>query len=465
MSSDQRLRDLRVEVEQVTLDIVRLVGRRDELSRYIAEEKLRSGLPLANREVERNLRTKIVELCQESNQDSSFALGLLNELIANSIRIQEKHFKPSVPLSAYHIFMKAKKLERDGKQVIHLEVGEPDFGPPSSVMKSISDSVLSGLTGYTESAGIIQLRNKIAAQSTHRFGQKISPDEVVITNGGRLALYASLATSLKPGDEVIVIDPSYPAYRDCIKQIGGRPIHLSTESEDGWIVDINKVEDAINQTTKIIVLNSPCNPTGKVLEKETIDSIVDLSIENDIQILSDEVYSDFVFSPFASLLEYPQCNKIVVNSFSKSYGMTGFRLGYAISDVRTIKKISQFQSLSLTSVSEFIQYAGLTALDCKKEVHQYSSLVKMRTKFLCDSLEQLPVSFHKPDGGFYIFPKIEDSSVNSIQFANRLLSEHGIAVVPGIAYGQNYSQYFRICLCQPVTQLRQTLEGMKEGLC
>ncbi|MHA2081633.1 MAG: pyridoxal phosphate-dependent aminotransferase, partial [Candidatus Thorarchaeota archaeon] len=197
----------------------------------------------------------------------------------------------------------------------------------------MTTAVKNGHAGYTESAGIIELRAKIADHENQKRDLDISPNQVIVTVGGRFALYLCLATSLKPGDEVVVIDPSYPAYSNCIRETGGRPIHLTTSLEDDWIPDMGILEDNINHTTRTIILNSPSNPTGKVLDKSTLDLIVALAVENDIRIVSDEVYSEYSFSSHTSMLQFPQCDQVYINSFSKTYGMTGFRLGYAISDV------------------------------------------------------------------------------------------------------------------------------------
>jgi aspartate aminotransferase len=446
------------------LDIISLAGKRTALAKDVAKEKLRTGVPLVNREVEQNLRSKVTELCRKEQSDPVFALRLLNELIMESIRKQESHIEPAKPVSAYHIFVKAKELERAGREVLHLEVGEPDFGPPDAVAESLTRSVKNGHAGYTESAGIHELRAKLANQVNQKYDLDISATQVTVTVGGRFALYLSLVASIRPGDEVIVIDPSYPAYSDCIRETGGRPIHLPTRLENNWIPDSGLLEDNINQTTRMIILNSPSNPTGKVLDKSTLDMIVELAVENDIRIVSDEVYSEYASSPHTSMLQYPQCDLVYIDSFSKTYGMTGFRLGYAISDVDTIQRITQFQTLSLTCVPEFIQYSGISALDCGKDADHYAALIEKRRTTFCKKLEKMPVSFLQPDGGFYIFPMLNNEDLNGLRFADKLLTEKGVAVVPGIAYGQEYSRFFRISVCQPEEQLIAAANRIEEAL-
>ena len=464
MTNNPQLEILRHDIEQVTLKIVELVGKRNVLVERVAVEKLKTGQTLVNREVERRLRVKVVDQCKEDNSDASFALKLLNELIMESIRRQERHLKPQETLNAYHIFIKSKELERAGKEVIHLEVGEPDFGPPAAVSKSLTEAAIKGHIGYTESSGILELRSKIADYVTQAHGSAISADQVAVTVGGRFALYLSLVTSLKQGDEVIIIDPSYPAYADCVRQAGGKPVHVTSRLEDDWNPDTGRLEESINETTRMIILNSPSNPTGKTLDNSTIEKIVELSIDHDLLVVSDEAYSEFSFSPHISLLQFPECNQIHINSFSKTFGMTGFRLGYSISDVELTQKITKLQNISLTSVPEFIQHAGIKALDCLDEAKKFTALIKKRQKSICDQLEKLPVSFHRPDGGFYIFPRLNDEASLGTEFAERLLIEKGVAVVPGISYGQEYSRYFRISVCQPENSLVEAVNRMEEIL-
>jgi aspartate aminotransferase len=446
------------------MESIHLAGKRSSLAEEVIKEKLSIGATLVNRGVERHLRNRVVEQCENDNQDSNFALRLLSQLISESIRIQQTHVTPTEAVNAYHVFVKAKALEKAGRKVIHLEVGEPDFGPPVEVAETLTKAVKDGHAGYTQSAGILELRTKIADHVNQIYESDISPEQVTVTVGGRFAIYLDLATSLNPGEEVIVFDPSYPAYSDCIRQVGGRPINLSTRLEDKWSPNIGHLEDCINKTTRMIILNSPANPTGKILNHSILSEIVELAIENDIQILSDEVYSEYAFSPHSSILQFPECDHVYVNSFSKTFGMTGFRLGYAISDVATVQRMTKLQTLSLTCAPEFIQHAGMKALGCQNEVKQYTGIIEKRQKKVSDLLEKLPVSFLRPEGGFCIFPMLNNKNGTGLEFADNLLSEKGVAVVPGTGYGQEYSRFFRISVCQSEEQLVEAVTKMEEVL-
>ncbi len=464
MTDSLRLKDLRADIERVTLEIVSLAGKRTALAREVSKEKLRTGTPLVNREIEQHLRNVVVEQCKEDKSDSTFALRLLNQLIMKSVRTQESQTNPSETASAYNSFMKANALERAGKEIIHLEVGEPDFGPPEAVATSMTKAVAQGFTGYSSSEGIHELREKISNQMTQKYGVEIDTEQVIITVGGRFAIYLGVASTISVGDEVIILDPTYPAYSNIVRHFGGKPIHVSTTLENSWIPDMGLVEDNISTTTRMIILNSPANPTGKILDESSLTKIIEIAVENDIRIVSDEVYSEFVFSPHSSVLQFPHCDQVYVNSFSKTYGMTGFRLGYAISNLDTIQKMSSLQNLSLTCVPEFIQHAGVSALDCVSDVNNYTTMINQKRETFCNLLDKLPVSFHRPEGGFYIFPRIETGNMDGLEFADQLLDETGVSVVPGVAFGSDCSHFFRIAVCQPENHLIEAAKRIKEVL-
>ncbi len=460
MTSSDRLDSLRGEIQHITLDIIRLTGQRRALAKEVAIEKTQAGIPIRNLEIENHLRDSVERLCKTHGFDVSFGINLLNQLILDSIRLQEKGITSKKAPTVYDVFVKARALEKAGKELLHLEVGEPDFGPPEAVMKAIIDAVELRKSKYIESAGIFPLREKIASIVSHRNEREISPEEVIVTVSGRFALFQSIATHVHPGDEVIIVDPSYPGYSDCVKEVGGKPVHFPTHLNTEWGIDLDLLKEYIIPTTKAIILNSPCNPTGKVLNLSTLKGIADIASANDIQIISDEVYSSFSVIQHASILDLPGGNSVLVDSFSKRYGMTGFRLGYAISDVDTIHRMTQIQNLYVTCGPEFVQYAGISALDCDEDANHYSDTIKKRLETASRQLERLPLSFHTPEGGFYIFPELAEGSIDGQVFADRLLSETGVCVVPGAAFGHQYTNFFRLSVCQPEGKLVEAIERM-----
>lgn len=287
---------------------------------------------------------------------------------------------------------------------------------------------------------------------------------MIVTVGGRYAVYLCIATTLLPGDEAIIFEPAWPAYKDCVKKVGGKPVIVPADLANDWTPNTDSFFESINKSTKMIILNNPNNPTGKILDETFLKQIVDVARENGLLVLSDEVYSNFAFKPFKSILELPECKQIYVSSFSKTFGMTGFRIGYAIAEHETIERMTRLQNLCLTSVPELIQYAALAALECIKEAREYAQIVENRVQLLCNALKKLPISYYKPDGGFYIFPKIRDSKINGGVFSERLLTEKGVCVTPGIAFGENFGFFYRLCVCKPQDSLLEAVKRMGELL-
>ncbi len=461
MPSKSELEALRKEVKEITNKIMKLIGRRLLLTKRINEIKLSMGLPIIDYEVERNLKKSVINTCKRYNVDEHFGLRILNLLIDEAVKAQNR-IKSDI--SVIDIFVLAKKMEKEGEKVIHLEVGEPDFGPPNEVKKATYDAISKGYTHYTEPSGISSLRESIANSLSERYGIDLSFEQVAVTSGGRFSIYASILSTLSQGDEAIVIQPAWPAYIDCIKTVGGRVINVKTNLEEGWRPDIEYISNLVNNSTKLIIINYPNNPTGKVLEKKDMKALVDLAIDKNITILSDEVYSDYSFKPFNSILEFHECKSICVSSFSKSYGMTGFRIGYAVSDIENIRKISRVQALAYTSVPEFIQYAAIEALKCKKHVKRYANLIRKRIDLVCKELRKMNLSYYEPDGAFYIFPQISKSkSFDSRKFTLNLLKNKKVCVVPGITFG-DYPNFIRISACKEEDLLLEGLKRIGEAL-
>ncbi|MGQ9719518.1 MAG: aminotransferase class I/II-fold pyridoxal phosphate-dependent enzyme [Nitrososphaerales archaeon] len=465
MPSESNLEALRKEVRAITNEIMRLVGLRLSLTEKIDKVKRSMRLPIVDYRVERDLKSSVIDACKRYNVDERFGLRILNLLIEEAVRVQKSSMDESErAISVMGMFSLAKRMEKEGKKVIHLEVGEPDFGPPENVKRAACDAISRGFTKYTEPSGISHLRESIAEYVNERHRIDVSSEQIAITSGGRFSIYASILSALSQGGEAIVIQPAWPAYIDCIEAISGRAIVLKTKLEDGWRPDLESLSNLVNDFTEMIVINYPNNPTGKVLESRDMKALVDLAKDRGITILSDEVYSEYSFKPSHSILEFDGVKSICASSFSKSYGMTGFRVGYAISDVNSIRKISRIQALASTSVPEFIQYAAMEALKCKDDVKRYANSVRRRVGLVCKELSKMGLSYYEPDGAFYVFPKIgKDDSFNAGKFALDLLKEKSVGVAPGTTFG-DYPDYVRISACQSERSLLEGLERIGEFL-
>jgi aspartate aminotransferase len=385
--------------------------------------------------------------------NNEFIGKLLNLLLLESINIQKaKTSKKEAKLDHMAMFLKAKQLESEGKIIIHLEVGEPDYLPPVNVKNELLKTFEKKRIHYTQTNGVPTLRKLIAQE------RSVKEENVIVTPGARFAVFSAMVSNLSIGDELIISEPAWPAYRDCANFIGVKVKAIRTNVEQKWDLDLDQLKQLISSNTKMIVLNSPNNPTGKIIREREIDDILKLARKNDIFVLSDEVYSMYSYIPYKSILDFGYDKSIMVSSFSKSHAMTGFRVGYAISSKDIIDRISKIQAIAITSVAEPMQYAAIAAMN--SNVIKNMTLIKKRLDFIKSELENLPCEFVNPDGGMYYFVRFNNiTDVNKIIF--NLLNE-GVAVAPGIGFGETYFDFIRISACQPTKLLNDGLKILKK---
>ena len=270
----------------------------------------------------------------------------------------------------------------------------------------------------------------------------------------------AISTLLNPGDEIIIIEPAWPAYKDCAFNAGVKVRVIKTTLESKWEPNINQIEEAITPHTKMIVLNYPNNPTGKILPINVQDEIIELAIKNDLYVLSDEVYSQYSYKEWKSVLSYNYKKSIVTQSFSKSHSMTGFRIGYAIAIAEIINKMSELQALCLTNVSEPIQFVALKALDA--DTSNNTNIIKSRLELLTREAKEIGLDFVEPDGSMYLFAKVPKDEFDSGKFANSLL-EYGLAVAPGDGFG-DYKDFIRISACRDEKELMDGISILRRYL-
>ena len=454
VTSSDELESLRLKMRNVTSDIMQKVQERMELAEQIGEVKNKLGIDVKDEKVEQEIRLLVIRNAKEIGMGGEFALRLLNVLLKESEAVQGKRRSaPAQKMTHLGIFQKAKQLETSGKKIIHLEVGEPDYPPPAAVGAALAESFALKKYHYTDTRGVPQLRNAIAKKNG------VAEDRVMVTPGGRFAVFSAIAALVQPGEEVITIEPAWPAYRECADFVGARTRTLRTSMESGWKPDLAELESLINEGTKMIALNYPNNPTGKVLDKKTMDRIMSLAKEHRLYLLSDEVYSDYSLKPFANTLEYSYDRCVVVSSFSKTYAMTGFRVGYAVSSADVIKKMAKVQAAGITSVAEPIQHAALAALG--EDASGNSALMKRRLQFLSAKLKEMSLRFVEPEGAMYVYPQLpkgEDMGV-----VERLL-EKGVAIAPGSGFGDSYRRFVRISACRPEDEIARGLSIMSDVL-
>jgi len=435
----------RKKIEEITLEMIKLLKTRTDIAKQIGDAKASLGMTVTDEEREDELRTQVTKLCKEIDLDQSTALKFLNLLLNESVKVQSDGKQTHLS-----VFLKAKALEEEGKKIIHLEVGEPDFKPPKEVKTALEEVYDEGYGKYGSPKGIMELRTAIGIGiEGHDEGIE---DSIMICPGARFAVYLAITTLLNPGDEIVVIEPSWPAYKDCALNAGIKVRTIKTTLETKWESSIEQINNAINTNTKMIILNYPNNPTGKVLPEKLLDDIIQTAKDHDLYVLSDEIYSEYANNDWQSVLIYNYEKSIVTKSFSKSHAMTGYRIGYAIAEPSIIDKMSKLQALSLTNVSEPVQYVALKALGA--DTSENTKIIKSRLDALVKIAKDIGLEFIEPDGAMYLFAKTKYKDFDATKFSEKLL-EHGVAIAPGEGFG-DYKEFFRI------TAIDET--KLKEGM-
>ena len=442
------INQLRNKMDTVTLEMIKLLKTRTDIAKEIGEVKKNIGKGVTDEEREENLRGKVIQTSKEIKLDETLSTKFLNFLLNESIKVQSQNKQTHLS-----IFLKAKSLEQKGKKIIHMEVGEPDFLPPDIVKKSLSEVFEKGFIKYGQAKGMPIFRDSLAKYVSKKFNVNVTQENIIVSPGARFSIFTAITTLLNPGDEMIVIEPAWPAYKDCALNAGIKVRTINTTLEKNWEPSIEQIENIINSNTKMIVLNYPNNPTGKILPEKLQDSIIELAKEKQLYVLSDEIYSQYAKTNWKSILSYNYEKSIVTQSFSKSHAMTGFRIGYGIASKQIIEKMVKLEALCLTNVSEPIQYVAMKALDA--DTTNNSKIIQKRLDKLSEKAKEMGLEFIIPDGAMYIFAKINQENFDGVEFANNSL-EKGLAVAPGEGFG-NYKNFIRISACQDEKTL---MEGM-----
>jgi len=452
MSDIDKLRD---QMDKITLEMIQLLKNRAEISKQIGSLKNNLHLSITNEERENQLRTKVISLCKDIGLDEKIATMFLNFLLNESIKIQSVNKQTHLS-----VFLKAKSLEQQGKKIIHMEVGEPDFYPPKIVRESLTEVYDKGFIKYGESKGMPEFRSALAKKTSDKYHTRTKTENVMVSPGARFSVFLTISTLLHPGDEIIVIEPAWPAYMENALNAGIKVRTIQTTLESKWEPSVNQVASMINPNTKMIVLNYPNNPTGKILPKKLQDEIVQMAIKNNLYVLSDEIYSNYAYTDWKSILSYEYDKSIITQSFSKSHAMTGFRIGYAVSHPEIIDKMAKLQALCMTNVAEPIQYVALKALGA--DTSDNTKTMKNRLELVVKMAKNMQLDFVAPDGAMYLFAKIRKENFNATDFTNKLLDQ-GVAIAPGEAFG-NYQNFVRISACQPEKLLSEGMQVIDRAL-
>jgi aspartate aminotransferase len=373
----------------------------------------------------------------------------------------------------FQILARCQELQRQGKEIIHLEIGDPDFDTPENIVNAAYDSLRKGETHYADSSGMMDFKIA-AADVTEKRSRGFRPDinQILVTPGANAQIYYAISCAVNPGEEVILPDPSFVSYGAILSYLGIKPIYVELKEDNQFRLDPSDVEKKITDKTKLIIINSPHNPTGSVMNEDEIRKMYDIAKEKDAYLLSDEIYSRMIykdgetkfFSP--SMIDKCKERTIVVNGFSKSYAMTGWRLGVCIGPSQLIKKMGLLLETTTSCVSPFVQRAGIEALKGSQEpINNMVEEFRKRRDVVVSGLNSLPkISCIVPKGAFYAFMNIKNTGYSSEEFVDLMINEAGVALCPGNYFGNAGEGYVRLCYANSMENIKKALERMERVL-
>ncbi|WP_288347199.1 pyridoxal phosphate-dependent aminotransferase [uncultured Prochlorococcus sp.] len=375
--------------------------------------------------------------------------------------------EPSLTLQ---ISAKANQLAKEGKDICNLSAGEPDFDAPNEILKATSEAIFDGYTKYGPASGDLELRKAIAEKLQTQNNLNVEYENVMVTNGAKQAIYNLFQVLLNDGDEVIIPAPYWLSYPQMVRLAGGKPVFLNSSAEDGFKINIQDLKSKISPKTKFIIINSPNNPTGRVMPKEELLQIAELVRENkNINILSDEIYElilkkEFKHLSLASLATDLKERIFIINGFAKGWAMTGWRVGYLVGQKDVIKASSALQSQSTSNVCSFVQRGALEALKINREFFlEINSHYDLRREVLYKGLKNIEGLFiYPPNGAFYAFPRLPNKSMTSVEFCKRILNDYGLVVVPGKPFGDD--QCIRISCASSKEKILDGLTRLEKGI-
>lgn len=371
--------------------------------------------------------------------------------------------------TAFEVLNRARELERKGKDIIHLEIGEPDFETPRNIINAAATALNSGWTHYGPSAGYPELRSAIAEEVSRSRGVHVTADEVVVVPGGKPIIFFTILSLIDEGDEVIYPNPGFPIYESMVNYIGGRAVPIQLREEKDFGFDVEELAALISNRTKLIIVNSPQNPTGGVLTKRDIQQIAEAVGDRNIFVLSDEIYSRLIFEgEHHSIIAEPGFKErtILLDGFSKSYAMTGWRMGYGIMRPDLAWQVARLMTNSNSCTASFTQMAGVEALrgDQSSVDHMREEFQKRRDMFVPALNRIKGFSCRTPHGAFYVFPNITGTGWKSKPLADALLEEAGVACLSGTSFGEFGEGYLRFSIANSMENLQHALERIERWI-
>jgi len=371
--------------------------------------------------------------------------------------------------TAFEVLVRARALEAQGRNIVHLEIGEPDFDTPAHITEAGIEALRGGATHYGPSAGLPELRQAIAEDSTARRGVRATSEMVVVTPGGKPIMFYVILALIDPGDEVLYPNPGFPIYESMIRYIGGVPVPVRLQESRGFELDVDQLVNKVGPRTRLIVLNSPHNPTGGVIPEAGLRAVADVAARNGIPVLADEIYSQLLYDGHhVSIAAVPgmEPHAIVLDGFSKTYAMTGWRLGYGILPAPLAQVVAKLQTNAVSCTATFTQKAGIAALrGDQAPVRAMLEEFRGRRDAIVDGLRQIPgFSCPRPHGAFYIFPNITQTGFSAKPLADRLLDEAGVACLSGTAFGEWGEGHLRFSYANSLENIEEALRRIRTCL-
>lgn len=371
--------------------------------------------------------------------------------------------------TAFEVLARAKQLEKEGKEIVHLEIGEPDFNTPQNITEAAIEALKEGYTHYGPSAGLPELREIIARYVADTRKILVDPDEVVVTPGGKPIMFFSILALVDEGDEVIYPNPGFPIYESVIEFLGAKPVPIQLREENDFRLDIDELKKLVTPKTKLIIINSPQNPTGGILTLEDLKAIADIAISKNIQVLSDEIYSRILYEgKHHSIASLPDMKDrtIILDGLSKTYAMTGWRIGYGVMNKGLAPHIARLMTNSNSCTASFTQRAAIEAIagdqgEVDKMVKEFKRRRDVIVKGLCDIPK---LSCPTPKGAFYVFPNVKKIGWDTKKLADAILTEAGVAVLSGTAFGKFGEGYLRLSYANSVENINKALERIRKFL-
>ncbi len=365
--------------------------------------------------------------------------------------------------TAFEVLLKARRLEAEGADIIHLEIGEPDFDTPRNIIDAGVSALDNGFTHYGPSPGIQEVRDRIAREIADTRGIPVAGENVVVTPGGKPIMFFAILALVDEGDEVLYPNPGFPIYESMIDFVGGVPVPMKLLAERDFRIDLEEVAGQFTPRTKLMIINSPNNPCGSIIEREDLEALAAMAREHDVAVLSDEIYSRFLYEgEHHSITQFEgmRDRTIILDGFSKTYAMTGWRIGYGVMPVEMVEPISRLSTNSVSCTAAFTQMAAMEALEGPQDdAYRIVDEFRKRRAIIVDGLNEIPgIRCPMPKGAFYTFPSVEGTGMTSREFADGLLEEGGVACLAGESFGKYGEGCVRFSFANSSENLERALE-------